>query len=564
MTANVCPKCGKRDFLTKSLKDIRMESALKQQSTESLTTETEYICPICSEKMVLIPGGTLKCQSRSCGYLIALKEFLSNYGKEKATTTPPEDTFGFDVKPPREKISPKFFEVAKSKVQQKIDTDASVERQDFTTSIETKAEDQYFWKSDKLGKRKVSSDKGIKDSSKRWESTSKDIKIEFPWRKIGVAARFIGLIAAVGLVGFGIFYGVRALINSDIFDNITITTPSITTTELIISAVEYDEIDHANAIISWETNIPAVSHVEYGISDALGYSTDPSVELTTSHSILINGLEPETTYYFSAISMSENEDHIISSPVDSFTTLMPPDSEPPLITGVYPSDVSDINATITWKTDEEATGKIEYGTSEDDYTISTDINTEMKTEHIFILEGLSPSTTYHFIIKSEDISNNEAISENYSFTTSPWVREGVDVGERAIDFTLPVLDGGSVTLSQHRGQLVLVNFWFLGCGGCLKELPYIDEIHRTWTGNKELTVLTIDIRDYETRLRTFMEKNEYTFPVLLDTDDTKIWEEYGVTIAPKTFFIDTNGIVRKTQRGAFNNTAEIQEILDSL
>jgi peroxiredoxin len=564
LTANVCPKCGKRDILTKSLKEIRMESALKHQTTESFITETEYNCPICHERMVLLSGGTLKCQSRSCGYIIDLKEYLSTYGDQKKAPAPPTDTFGVDVTPPKGKTQPKFFEVAKSKVWEKMDSEDSTAWQDLTTSIETKAKDQYFWKSEKLGSRRAgSSDRGKGNSA--WESkvSREKISINIPWRKVGIAARFIGLIAAVALVGFGIYTGVRALINADIFNNVSISAPAINN-DLVIASLHYDGISDEGVNITWETNIPASSEVEYGISDALGYVTGADSELTTEHMVTINGLEPETTYYFVATAKSKNDQQVVHSEIGTFTTLVPPDNTAPVISDVNPSDVSDIDASITWKTDEASTAKVEYGTSSSKYTYSTDISADMKTDHYLKLTGLSPSTTYHFIVKSADASNNEAVSKDYSFHTSASIPEGTDIGDRAPDFNLPVLDGDSVTLSQYRGKIVLVNFWFTSCGACLGELPYIEEIKNTWTGNEELQVITIDIRDYPTNVKKILTKYGYTFTVLLDTDDTKLWQKYGVTSAPRTFFIDTNGIIRKVQRGSFRDASEIKEILDSM
>jgi peroxiredoxin len=578
MTATVCPKCGKRDFLKKPLNDIRMETTLKKQDTESFVTETEYLCPICHDKMVLLPGGTLKCQSRSCGNLVSLKEFLDNQGKARPAPPPSRDTFDIDIASRREKTSPKFFEVAKEKVRQKMDYEESLasqkepvtfheepvvyEDEPLTTSIETKAPDQYFWKSDKLGKRSGSGSKG---KAKDWESSkgTREMNMQVPWRKIGIAARFIGLIALIALVGFGIFTGVRALIDSDIFDNVSVATPSLNG-ELAITSMSFDEITQDTITLSWETNIPATGQIEYGISDALGYNTEITGEPATMHSITVTGLEPETTYHFIAVARTGDNKQVVNSEDNTFTTTAPPDTIPPVITDVDYSNVSDVDASITWKTDESATGTIEFGKSSGKYTDIGNAVISPDTEHFVRIAGLSPSTTYYFIIRAVDSSNNEVVSEEMTLTTSAYIVEGHDVGDRAIDFTLPSLDGDEVTLSQYRGQIVLINFWFTTCGGCVKELPYIEEIHQTWTGNKPLTVLTIDIRDFKTNVKKLVDKNGYTFTVLLDTDDTRMWEKYGVTMAPKTFFVDANGIIRAVQRGSFRNVDEIAEMLDSM
>jgi RNA polymerase subunit RPABC4/transcription elongation factor Spt4 len=150
ITATVCPNCGKRDFLKKSIKDIRLEGAINKQITESLITETEYKCPICNEKMLLITGGTLKCQSRSCGYIIAMKEFMTIYGKEnpeiKSFVNDPE--FALQI----EQNNHEYSMAEKLKQVKNIKSTNSTELQQFTTSIETKATDQYFWKKEKMPK----------------------------------------------------------------------------------------------------------------------------------------------------------------------------------------------------------------------------------------------------------------------------------------------------------------------------------------------------------------------------------------------------------------------------
>ncbi len=75
--------------------------------------------------------------------------------------------------------------------------------------------------------------------------------------------------------------------------------------------------------------------------------------------------------------------------------------------------------------------------------------------------------------------------------------------------------------------------------------------------------LTINAEDSLANAAVFIEDNNYTFPVLLDTD-SGVSLEYGIFGVPTTFFIDKDGIIRKWKLGAYLNTAEIEADLRSI
>jgi len=70
------------------------------------------------------------------------------------------------------------------------------------------------------------------------------------------------------------------------------------TTPPAISNVEVPKCTDMSATITWETDEPATSHVEYGKTKDYGLSAKSNGEPTTSHKIQLTGLEPSTTYYF--------------------------------------------------------------------------------------------------------------------------------------------------------------------------------------------------------------------------------------------------------------------------
>jgi peroxiredoxin len=69
-------------------------------------------------------------------------------------------------------------------------------------------------------------------------------------------------------------------------------------TTLTISGIKTSNITDVSVTISWVTDKPATSQMEYGTTDAYGSTTTLDQNLTTSHSITLTGLKPSTTYHF--------------------------------------------------------------------------------------------------------------------------------------------------------------------------------------------------------------------------------------------------------------------------
>ena len=73
------------------------------------------------------------------------------------------------------------------------------------------------------------------------------------------------------------------------------------------------------------------------------------------------------------------------------------------------------------------------------------------------------------------------------------------VGDRAPDFTLADVEGRKVQLSKvNSGKVVLLAFWSLRCGACLKEVPYLEQLHKGFAG-KGVAVVSVVIDGMDAR-----------------------------------------------------------------
>jgi len=123
---------------------------------------------------------------------------------------------------------------------------------------------------------------------------------------------------------------------------------------------------------------------------------------------------------------------------------------------------------------------------------------------------------------------------------------GAEVGARAPDFSLPLLAGGEVRLSDFRGKVVFVNFWRTTCPVCVEELPEIQRLYE-WAPD-DVVVLTVDIGEDAATVRTLLMDGGYGFPVALD-GSASVAQQYLVEFIPTSFVIDANGVIREKYVG---------------
>ncbi len=177
-----------------------------------------------------------------------------------------------------------------------------------------------------------------------------------------------------------------------------------------ITNMEITSIMETSAILTWITDDPATSQVEYGTTDTYGLATNLKIELVTDHSVTITDLDPDTTYYFRAKSINADGDEASYDSDQTFKTLAKVDNISPVISAINVTNISQSGCTITWTTDKPTTSQVEYGATTA-YGSFTSFNKELVTNHSVTITGLQQSTIYHYIIKTKDDSGNETSSD---------------------------------------------------------------------------------------------------------------------------------------------------------
>jgi peroxiredoxin len=116
-------------------------------------------------------------------------------------------------------------------------------------------------------------------------------------------------------------------------------------------------------------------------------------------------------------------------------------------------------------------------------------------------------------------------------------------GDRAPEFHLKTLDGGSVSLAELRGKVVMVHFWATWCPPCVEEIPTLDRLHHSPMG-KDFEMLAVNEDEGgEGAVASFLQQNKLNLPVLVDTG-SDVARRYGTYKLPETYIVDRQGVVR--------------------
>ena len=163
-------------------------------------------------------------------------------------------------------------------------------------------------------------------------------------------------------------------------------------------------------------------------------------------------------------------------------------------------------------------------------------------------------------------ANAEAILKDYE-------RSYAAIDAPIEDFELEDLEGNKVRLSDLEGKIVFLNFWATWCPPCRDEMPHMQAFYEKYK-DEDVVILGInpnqvenqginDAERAEEKVREFIDDNGFTFPILLDRDDS-VWEVYQQRGIPANYMIDKEGTVKYLKPGAFSSLEEMEAFLEAL
>ena len=124
--------------------------------------------------------------------------------------------------------------------------------------------------------------------------------------------------------------------------------------------------------------------------------------------------------------------------------------------------------------------------------------------------------------------------------------------EPAPEFELPRLSGGgTASLADYRGKVVVLNFWASWCDPCKAESPLLERWHQRLSKQGGL-VLGVDVQDLSGDARAFVDEFRLTYPMLRDGPG-KLRDDFGILGLPESFVIDRRGRIAAVVRGVVDD-----------
>ncbi|GAB4262666.1 MAG: hypothetical protein Kow0080_00220 [Candidatus Promineifilaceae bacterium] len=117
----------------------------------------------------------------------------------------------------------------------------------------------------------------------------------------------------------------------------------------------------------------------------------------------------------------------------------------------------------------------------------------------------------------------------------------------APDFTLTSFDGETITLSELRGKVVIINFWASWCPPCREEAPYLEATWRKYQ-DQGVVFIGVDYADTESKALAYIDEFDITYFNGPDIG-TRISYAYNMQGVPETFYVAKNGELRGVKVG---------------
>lgn len=126
------------------------------------------------------------------------------------------------------------------------------------------------------------------------------------------------------------------------------------------------------------------------------------------------------------------------------------------------------------------------------------------------------------------------------------VNKNTLVNTKAPDFSVTDIYGNTYNMDELKGNVVVMNFWFVACPPCIQEIPELNELVNSYKEIPNVVFLAF-AKDTETLLGKFLAHSEFNYSIIPNAKE--IAKQYGVYAYPTHVVVDKNGIIQYSSIG---------------
>ena len=189
---------------------------------------------------------------------------------------------------------------------------------------------------------------------------------------------------------------------------------------------------------------------------------------------------------------------------------------------------------------------------------STAMATHPDTHLIYKAEFYATKKGEVVAVKFREMTDNEKVFAQFELDAK---RIEQMVGTQAESFEATDMKGNPINLSDYKGSVVALNFWYIGCKPCVQEIPELNEIVEAYH-EKPVKFVAIAL-DKADKLEQFLQDRPFTYDII--AEGRPVSKKYQVSLYPTHIIIDQEGkvVYAKAGYGSMTSTL-IKKTLDDL
>ncbi|RKE46740.1 TlpA family protein disulfide reductase [Sphingobacterium detergens] len=135
------------------------------------------------------------------------------------------------------------------------------------------------------------------------------------------------------------------------------------------------------------------------------------------------------------------------------------------------------------------------------------------------------------------------IQKKYNGLLNMFVADTAYIGKSSYNFTLPDMEGKTVSMKDFKGKVILIDVWATWCGPCKAQIPFFKEIEEEYKGNDNIVFVGISLDSEKDKAKwlSAIKEKELGGIQLLDDRGKFFGKQYGITAIPRFCLIDKEG-----------------------